>query len=71
MNDKKMEIAPPKVVEELPFKPEPVKETESIKKSQRFEVFVPDVETNVKSDPQKILKKKYHHPKTLTIKHKR
>ena len=71
VNDKKVEIIPPKVIEELQVKPEPVKETESIKKSQRFEVFVPDVETNVKSDPQKNLKKKSHHPKTLTIKHKR
>ena len=71
VNDKKVKIAPPKVVEELPGKPEPVKETESIKKNQRFEVFVPDVETDVKSDPQKNLKKKSHHPKTLTIKHKR
>ncbi|HMN23819.1 MAG TPA: hypothetical protein PL018_13470 [Ignavibacteriaceae bacterium] len=71
VNDKKVEIVPPKVVEELPVKPEPVKEIESIKKSQRFEVFIPDVETDVKSDPQKNLKKKSHHPKTLTIKHKR
>ncbi|MEO8233763.1 MAG: hypothetical protein ABI638_15900 [Ignavibacteriota bacterium] len=71
VNDKKTDIVPPKVVEELPIKPEPIKEKESIKKNQRFEVFVPDIEIDLKSEQQKNLNKKSHHPKTLTIKHKR
>ena len=70
-NDKKADIVPQEVIEELPSTPEPIKETESIKKNQRFEVFVPDVKTEDKPEPQKNLKKKSHHPKTLTIKHKR
>ena len=71
VNDKKVDITPPKIVEELPSKPELIKEKESIKKNQRFEVYIPNLETEVKSESQKNLKKKSHHPKTLTIKHKR
>ena len=70
VNDKKVEIIPPKVVENSQSRPEPVKEKESIKKNQRFEVFVPDVEIELKSGSKKNRNKNSHHPKTLNIKHK-